>query len=248
MDKGPAKLFDKPAFWRQFGAIMKLTTARTTTLFVFVLLIFLLRATIASAQTSPGYRQGTITKSDPEARKAYFLKGAEALYQIKNCGDFQIGQSLDYRVEDFTVYIRREGGGKDYKCTVGSIDSGGNGVDTPQPPKYRQGTILGYDIRRDTNVFGSSGANGTVYSGTRKTKVYQLKAANLLYKVDSCGDFAAFQVGQVVDFRLGPGIDGQRLYVRHDGGKESSCKIEGVSAIEDPKPNAAPAADTSTKQ
>jgi hypothetical protein len=33
------------------GAIMKLTTARTTTLFVFVLLIFLLRATIASAQT-----------------------------------------------------------------------------------------------------------------------------------------------------------------------------------------------------
>ena len=208
----------------------------------------MLRARIAAAQTSPGYRQGTITKSDPEARKAYFLKGAEALYQIKNCGDFQIGQALDYRVENFTVYIRREGGGKDYKCTVGSIDSGGNGVDTPQPPKYQQGTILGYDIRRDTNVFGSSGANGAVSTGTRKTKVYQLKTANRLYKVDSCGDFAAFEVGQVVDFRLGPGIDGQRLYVRHDGGKEFNCKIDGVSTIEDPKANAAPAADTSTKQ
>ena len=108
--------------------------------------------------------------------------------------------------------------------------------------------ILGYDIRRDTNVFGSSGANGTVYTGTRKTKVYQLKAANLLYKVDSCGDFAAFQVGQVVDFRLGPGIDGQRLYVRHEGGKDFNCKIDGVSTVEDSKLNAAPAADTSTKQ
>lgn len=221
---------------------MKLTTARTAAF--SVVLVFLLTCAIAAAQAPAGYRRGSITKSVPDAHKAYFLKGAEAIYQVKNCGEFQIGQAVDYRVEDFTIYIRREGG-KDYKCTVGSIDTDVNGADMPPPPKYQQGTILGYDIRRDANVFGSSGANGTVYTGTHKTKVYQLKAATLLYKVDSCGDFGVFQVGQVVDFRLGPGIDGQRLYVRHDGDKEFSCKIEGVSAVEGAKPEATTPADTS---
>jgi hypothetical protein len=224
---------------------MKLTTTRTALL---VPLVFALAATMAAAQSSPGYRQGRITKSDPDAHKVYFLKGAEAVYQIKNCGEFQIGRAVDYRVDGFTIYIRREGGGKDYKCAVGRIDSDVTSPDIPPPPKYQQGTVLGYDIRRDTNVFGSGGANGTVYTGTHQVKVYQLKAATLLYKVDSCGDFGAFQVGQVVDFRLGPGIDGQRLYVRYEGGKEFNCKIAGVSAIEDPRPSAAPAADPSTKQ
>jgi hypothetical protein len=200
----------------------------------------LLRARIAAAQTSPGYRQGTITKTDPEARRAYFLKGAEALYQIKNCADFQIGQALDYRVENFTVYIRREGGGKDYKCTVGSIDSGGNGVDTPQPPSISK--ARSWVMTSAATLASSEAAVPMELSTPAPAK------ANRLYKVDSCGDFAAFEVGQVVDFRLGPGIDGQRLYFRQDGGKEFNCKIDGVSTIEDPKPNAAPAADSSTKQ
>ncbi|MFZ0957409.1 MAG: hypothetical protein WAN60_13765 [Candidatus Sulfotelmatobacter sp.] len=224
---------------------MKPTTSRAA---LFVLLAFLLTAAIAGAQTPSRYRQGTITKIDPDAHKAYFLKGAEAIYEIKNCGDLQIGQAVDYRVDEFTIYIRRTGGGKDYKCTVGSVDTAVNTPDTPPAPKYQQGTILGYDVRRDTSVFGSSGANGIVYAGTRKTKVYQLKTATLLYKVDSCGDFGAFQVGQIVDFRLGPGIDGQRLYVRYDGDKgdkEFNCKIEGVSAVEGAKPDAAAPAETS---
>jgi hypothetical protein len=224
-------------------AIMKPTTTRTV---LFVLLVFLLAATvaaIAAAQTTPSYKQGTITKSDPSAHKSYDLKGAEALYHIKNCGDFQTGQAVDYRVDDFTIYIRREGG-KDYKCTVGSIDSvSGSASDTPAPPKYQQGTILGYDVRRDTSVHGGGGNGIPVGTSTRMAKVYQLKAANVLYKVDYCGAFQAgqFQVGQVVDFRVGD----DRLYIRHDGDKEFNCKLEGVSAVEGAKPEAAAPADTS---
>lgn len=144
-------------------AIMKPTTFRAA---LFVLLAFLLTAAIAGAQAPSSYRQGTITKIDPDSHKTYFLKGAEAIYEIKNCGDLQIGQAVDYRVDEFTIYIRREGA-KDYKCTVGSVDTAVNTPDTPPAPKYQQGTILGYDIRRDANVFGSSGAAGNVYTSTR---------------------------------------------------------------------------------
>ncbi|MGP0021200.1 MAG: hypothetical protein ACLPHP_21700 [Candidatus Sulfotelmatobacter sp.] len=225
-------------------AIMKPPmTARAA---VFTLLVNLLTATIAFGgdKTAPTYQQGTIAKSDPGPHKSYDLKGTDTLYHIKNCGDFQTGQAVDYRVEGFTIYIRREGG-KEYKCRVGSIDSAAPA--TPPPPKYQQGTIMGYDIRRDTRVSGGGGPPGMggapVSSSTRNAKVYQLKAGNLLYKMDYCGAFQAgqFQVGQTVDFR----VDDERLYVRHDGDKEFNCKLEGVSAIEDPKPNAAPSTDAS---
>jgi hypothetical protein len=216
------------------------TTSRTL---LFVLLIFLLTAAIAGAQTPTSYKHGTISKSDPSAHKSYDLKGDEATYHIKGCGDFQAGQAVDYRVDEFTIYIRREGG-KDYRCTVESVDSGvTSGVDTPQPPKYQQGTILGYDVRRDTSVHGGGGNGIPVGTSTRMAKVYQLKAANLLYKVDYCGAFQAgqFQVGQVVEFR----VDSDRLYIRHDGEKEFNCKLEGVSAAEGAKPEGAAPADTS---
>lgn len=210
-------------------------------------LFILLMATIAVANDKPAYQQGTITKSDPSPHKSYDLKGTDALYHIKNCGDFQTGQAVDYRVEEFTLYIRREGG-KEYKCTVGSIDSVAK---APPPRTYQQGMIMGYDIRRDSKVFGGGGGgNGTpgmpVSTATRNAKVYQLKCGNLLYKMDYCGAFQAgqFQVGQAVDFR----IDEERLYIRHDGDKEFSCKLEGVSAIEDPKPTAVPSTDPSAKQ
>ncbi len=223
-------------------AIMKPTTARAA---LFVLLATLLIATIAAAQNPPGYKQGTITKSEGP-HKPCDLKGAEALYHIKDCGDLQAGQGVDYRVDDFMISIRREGG-KDYKCKVGSVDS----FAPPAPPKptYQQGMIMGYDIRRDTKVSGygggPTGGPVSVGSTTRNAKVYQLKAGNLLYKMDYCGAFQAgqFQVGQTVDFR----VDDDRLYVRHDGDKEFNCKLEGVSAIEDPKPGAAPAADSPAK-
>lgn len=214
-------------------------------------LFILLTATIAvgTDKPAPTYQQGTITKSDPSAHKSYDLKGTDTLYRIKDCGDFQTGQAVDYRVEEFTLYIRREGG-KEYKCTVGSIDSVAK-APAPVSRTYQQGMIMGYDIRRDSRVFGGGGGgNGTpgapVSTATRNAKVYQLKCGNLLYKMDYCGAFQAgqFQVGQVVDFR----IDDERLYIRHDVDKEFNCKLEGVSVIEDSKPNAAPAADPSPKQ
>jgi len=214
-------------------------------------LFILLTATVAvgTDKPAPTYQQGSITKIDPGPHKSFDLQGTDALYRIKNCGDFQAGQAVDYRVrvEEFTLYIRREGG-KEYKCTVESINSVAK---APAPRTYQQGMIMGYDIRRDSKVFGGGGGgNGTpgtpVSTSTRNAKVYQLKCGNLLYKMDYCGAFQAgqFQVGQAVDFR----IDNERLYIRHDGDKEFSCKLEGVSAIEDPKPNAAPSTDPSTKQ
>jgi hypothetical protein len=67
-----------------------------------------------------------------------------------------------------------------------------------------------------------------------------LKGANLVYKVDYCGAFQAgkFTIGQTVDYR----VDGERLYILHDGDKEYKCKIEGTRAVETAKPDAPAAA------
>ena len=200
----------------------------------------LLTATIAAAGEQPSYQQGTITQNFSGPHKYYELRGPAASYfEINRCGDFQTGQTVDYRVEDPKIYIRREGG-KDYKCTIEV--RGGVSTDTAAAaPVYQQGTITGYDIRRDTSVFGGGGGgNGTpaspVQTMTRRAKVYELKGAGLIYKVDYCGAFQAgkFGVGETVDYR----VDGERLYIRHDEGKEYSCKIEGTRAVEGAKPDA----------
>jgi hypothetical protein len=198
----------------------------------------LLAATIAAGE-QPTYQQGTITQNFSGPHKYYELKGlAASYYQINRCGDFQTGQSVDYRVEDTKIYIRREGG-KDYKCTIEA--RGGIRPDNAAAPVYQQGTIMGYDTRRDTSIFGGGGGgNGApaspVQTMTRRAKVYELKGAGLVYKVDYCGAFQAgkFGVGQTVDYR----VDGERLYIRHDEGKEYSCKIEGTRAAESANPDA----------
>jgi hypothetical protein len=89
----------------------------------FVLLI----ATVAAVadRAPPAYPQGTITgwstqrysdnwslNGAPSATRKhefYELKGAGTLSQINDCGDFQTGQTVAYRVQDGKVYIRREG-------------------------------------------------------------------------------------------------------------------------------------------
>jgi hypothetical protein len=199
----------------------------------------LLTATIAAGE-QPAYQQGTITQSSSGSHKYYELKGpAASYYEINRCGDFQTGQAVDYRVEDTKIYIRREGG-KDYKCTIEA--RGGTSADNAAAaPVYQQGTIMGYDIRRDTSIFGGGGGgNGApaspVQTMTRRAKVYELRGAGLVYKVDYCGAFQAgkFGVGQTVDYR----VDGERLYIRRDEGKEYSCKIEGTRSAESAKPDA----------
>src|SRR5258708_13554709 len=104
------------------------------------------------------------------------------------------------------------------------------------PATYQKGTITGWDKRTDIR----SGAKGETV--TRNKKVYELKGADLVYQVDYCGAFQAgkFTAGQAVDYR----VDGERLYIRRDDGKEYKCKIEGTKATAGAKtdaPSAAPA-------
>jgi len=93
------------------------------------------------------------------------------------------------------------------------------------PPTYQNGSVQGWDIRVDTNDSG----NG------RRAKVYELRGSDLVYKLDYCGAFQAgkFGIRRAVECR----VDGERLYIRHDGDKEYKCKIEGTKAA-----GAAPAA------
>jgi hypothetical protein len=62
-----------------------------------------------------------------------------------------------------------------------------------------------------------------------------LKGADLVYKIDYCGRFQVgkFGIGQAVEYR----VDGERLYIRRDDGKEYKCKIEGTKAAEGAKPD-----------
>jgi hypothetical protein len=111
------------------------------------------------------------------------------------------------------------------------------------PPTYQQGTIMGFDTRMDSKTFGGGGGGGPanapgapVHTSTRRTKVYELKTATLVYQIEDCGSFQAgkFEAGQTVDFR----VDDKRLYIRHDGDKEYKCRIEGTRVVEGAKPDA----------
>jgi hypothetical protein len=82
---------------------------------------------------------------------------------------------------------------------------------------------------KQTDVRGAG--NGT---STRNKKVYELRGTDLIYSVDYCGAFQAgkFQTGQSVDYR----VDGERLYIRKDDGKEYKCKLEGTRIFDAAKP------------
>jgi hypothetical protein len=103
-------------------------------------LFILLMATMAAGKdkTPPTYQKGTITgwstkNYNPNItnwagkHKFYELKGAGLLYQINDCGDFQTGLAVDYRVSDNKLYIRRDDG-KEYKCKI-------DGTRTEEPAK-----------------------------------------------------------------------------------------------------------------
>jgi hypothetical protein len=97
------------------------------------------------------------------------------------------------------------------------------------PPTYQQGTIMGWDTRVDSTTHGGMG-NTPVRTDNHKVKVYELKGADLIYKIDDCGAFQSgkFTAGQSVDYR----VDDNRLYIRHDDNKEYKCKIDGTRAVE----------------
>jgi hypothetical protein len=106
-------------------------------------------------------------------------------------------------------------------------------------PTYQQGTVMGWDTRLDSKTHGGFG-NTPVRTDTRRTKVYELKGADLSYQIDDCGSFQSgkFTAGQAVDYR----VDDKRLYIRREDGKEYKCKIEGTRVVEGPKADAPSAA------
>jgi len=224
--------------------------------------LFLTTTAIANDTPASGYQKGTITQDFSPAHKSYDLKDGSNGYQINNCGDFQDGQVVDYRVKEDKLYIRRDDG-KEYKCSIEA--KLGTTVDDSAPiaRTYQKGTIGGYEVRRDTHIGGGGGGgNGMpgnpVSTWTRHAKVYELHGVDLIYKVDYCGAFQAgqFAPGQVVEYR----VDGDRLYIRHDNNKEYSCQLEGTikpdnAKTEDsgktdapaPPASAAPAASSTAK-
>jgi hypothetical protein len=102
------------------------------------------------------------------------------------------------------------------------------------PHTYQKGTISGWESR--TDIWGA-GFFGTDAQGVpRKVTVFELKGADMIYLIDYCGAFQEGQFGlrQAVDYRL----EGDRLYVRRDNGKEFKCKIEGQKTLEPSKNDA----------
>jgi hypothetical protein len=203
-------------------------------------LFILLMVTAAGADKAPNYQSGTITKNFSGSHKSYDLKTASQLYQINNCGDFQTGQTVDFRVEDLKIYILRENG-KEQKCAIEARSVGSSAdsttENTPPAPKYQQGTITGWTTRMDSRVFG--GANNTsVMSNNRRTRVYELKGTDLVYQIDDCGSFQAgqFTAGQAVDYRVDDADkNDKRIYIRRDNGKDYKCRLEGAKAVEGAK-------------
>ena len=208
------------------------------------LFIFLMAAIAAGAdKTPPTYQKGTIISISGDHTSCE-LKGIDIHKQIGNCGDFQTGQAVDYRVKGDKVYIRRENG-KEYKCSIeGTIASS---VPDKTRPTYQQGTIKGWDKRTDIVWVGGNG------EGLPRDKtVYELKGTDLVYLIDYCGAFQAgkFRLGQAVKYRVDEADENDmRLYIRHDNGKEYKCKIEGKKTLEGAKtgaPSTAPAASPPT--
>jgi hypothetical protein len=199
--------------------------------------IFLLMATMAAGadKTPPTYQKGTILNISKNHASCE-LEGSGIRKLISNCGDFQSGQPVDYRVKGDKVYIRRESG-KEYKCSIaGTIES--RVVDKTA---YQQGTIKGWE--RGTDLY-SVDAQGD------KT-VYELKGTDMVYLIYYCGPFQAakFSLGQIVNYRVDETDKNHRkLYISPDNGEEYKCKIEGQRMLEHGKNDAPSTAPASASQ
>jgi len=193
-------------------------------------LIVLLLTTIAIADDTPatGYQKGTIKQDFSATHKSYELMSGDTGYEISNCGDFQNGQVVDYRVKETKVYIRRDDG-KEYRCTIEATlerPESSPDADSAGAIQYQKGTIEGYEVRYLT----SEGSLG----GVRKVKAFDLRGPDSLYEIAFCGSFSAgqFTAGQVVEYH----VSGDRLSIRHDNNKEWSCQIVAKVKPEEAKP------------
>ncbi len=188
----------------------------------FIVLILSALTLTAFAQDT-SYQKGSITTVSSSGDKRYDVRDGAHGYQINNCGDFQVGQTVEYMVKGDKLSLRVDG--KEYKCaikarytpTVAPVSSSRS---------YLKGTIQGYEVRYRV----SRGSTGAV----RRAKVYDLLGPDLIYEIDFCGAFQAgeFTTGQALEFR----VDGERVYVRHDNDKEYSCQLEGTIKPGEAKP------------
>ena len=98
-----------------------------------VIFALLIATCPAGADNQPSYQQGkitgwgnqlyernfTINTAYPKAsRKFYELNSSGMVYQI-DCGPFDIGQTLEYRVDGKKIYIR-QANGKEQTCGIAS--------------------------------------------------------------------------------------------------------------------------------
>lgn len=93
-------------------------------------MLFLIATGWGADKTAPTYQSGVIAawNNEPYARrlghtlrkKSYELKGNGYTYEINDCGTFNAGQTVDYRVDGKKIYIRGE---KDHehKCTIEGV-------------------------------------------------------------------------------------------------------------------------------
>src|SRR5258707_15144540 len=98
-------------------------------------------------------------------------------------------------------------------------------------PTYQRGTVKAWDTRIDVRNGGRNGSK--VY---RHTRVYELRATDLVYEIDDCGSFQAgqFTAGQTVEYRVDDSVKNDpRIYIRRDTGKEFKCTMDGVRTAED---------------
>ena len=200
------------------------------------LFIFLMTTMAAGADKTPRtYQKGTILNISRNHASCE-LEGIGIRKLISNCGNFQSGQPVDYRLKGDRVYIRRETG-KEYKCSIeGTIEN------VADKSSYQQGTIKGWE--KGTDIYWV-GAHGETF--LRDKTVYELQSTDMVYLIDYCGSFQAgkFSLGQTVNYRVDEtDEDDRRLYISRDNGEEYKCKIEGQKMLEHGKndvPSTAPA-------
>ncbi len=87
-----------------------------------------------------------------------------------------------------------------------------------QPHTYQSGTITGWSTQHYSRAVS---IGGNVYPAPGHKKFYELKGVGTIYQLDDCGSFDA---GQTVKYR----VEGKKVYILRENGKENKCSIEGV--------------------
>jgi len=183
-------------------------------------LLGLTTVALGENKDASSYQHATIANKSSVTKdcEVQFAGGA---FGIRKCSDFQDGQAVEYRIAGDALFIRTDGA-KEFKHQIISKTA------KSEPAKvivWLKGTVQGYGTRREYPNNSGNGSSLQLNVGGKKVKVYELHGAEAVYQVDLCGSFQAgkFSPGEEVEYR----VDGERLYIRHDGTKEYSCQIEG---------------------